>query len=274
MEYKKPFVKFFDATSLPTYFQQFDVTFLERTVNQRMQSLHVSNWDSYLKLLLESAEEKSALENMLSNSHSLFFRNTLTFSVLEYISLPTMLLDLRSNKVKELRIWSTSCAAGQEAYSIAILLEELKKNSNIDFSYRIFATDLSEAQIELAKEGIYSASALGNTSLKRIETWFDSNRESYTIKKSLKENIVFSTFDLLNEQLNFPPESVFGEFNLVFCANILFYYAPQQQHSMLQKLRKVLVSNGCLVTGETERGLASKNGFVEKYQQSAIYRMK
>ncbi|KAF0128736.1 MAG: chemotaxis protein methyltransferase CheR [Bacteroidetes bacterium] len=274
MEHKNQPLRPFDVFKLPAEFQLFDGAFLERTIRLRMNSLAISDFEDYLSILITSEQEKAALFEMVSNSHSLFFRNSLTFSVLENISLPGFLIDLRSNKMKELRIWSTACASGQEVYSLAILLEELKLNSNIDFTYRIFASDHSETQIKLAKAGLFTNAALGNTTLKRIETWFTHEKHGYRIKSSLQNHIIFSTFDLLDEKLYFPQESVYGEFNLVICANLLFYYAPDYQQKILKKLRNVLLPNGCFVSGETERAIVAKNGFVEKYPQSAVYRMK
>lgn len=274
MEPKNKAFKAISDFELPDEFRMFDATFLEKTILQRMNALGMSEWKNYLNLLNTIDNEKIILRGMLSNSHSLFFRHSLTFSVLEFISLPGFLIDLRNSKIRELRIWSSACAAGQEAYSLAILLEELKINSKIDFTYRIFASDQQAAQIKLAKDGLFSASALGNTSLSRIETWFTREKDGYRVSDALKKHINFSTFDLLDEQLYFPQESVYGEFNLVFCANLLFYYAPQYQQKILSKIRHVLLPNGCFVSGETEKGIVLKSGFVEKFPQSAIFRMK
>lgn len=255
-------------------FSVYDTSFLQKMIEDQIKKSRVKNTEEYAILIQNNEDEVKGLISKLSNSYSSFFRNPYTFSVLEYVSLPTLLIELKGKMINELRIWSTACAAGQEVYSLAILLEELKQTSKIDFKYRIFASDRSESQIELAKNGIYNEDCLGNVSLKRLKKWFIPEKNLYSIDKSLQENIVFSVFDLLNTKINFPPESIFGEFNLIICSNLLFYYENAGQQIIFDKIKKSLAPNACFITGETERAVVSRNGFQEKFQQSAIFKLK
>lgn len=255
-------------------FSVYDRSFLHKMIEYQMKKTNVDNIDEYALLIENNDYEREQLVEKLSNSYSLFFRNPYTFSVMEFISLPSMLVELKGKKINELRIWSSACAAGQEVYSLAMLLEELKQNSTIDFKYRIFASDRSEKQIGLAKEGAYNEECLANVSLKRLNKWFTKENKMYKIDKSLQKNIEFSVFDLLDTKINFPSGSIFGAFNLILCSNILFYYDKTGQQIILDKMKKSMATDACFITGETERGIVSKSGFQEKFQQSAIFKLK
>jgi chemotaxis protein methyltransferase CheR len=252
----------------------YDPSFLKKMIEDQIKRNCLKSIEEYALLLDKNEFEVKQLTENLSNSFSLFFRNPFTFSTLEYISLPTMLVELKGKNINELRIWSSACAAGQEVYSLAMLLEELKQNSKIDFKYRIFASDRSEKQIKLAKEGVYKEECLANVSLKRLKKWFKQENNSFLIDKNLQKNIEFSVFDLLNTKTHFPPESIYGAFNLIMCSNILFYYDKTGQELILEKIKKSMAPNACLITGDTERGIVSKSGFQEKFQLSAIYKLK
>ena len=259
---------------VPESWLQIDPLFLDRSVTRRMQLLGLDNALEYIGYLQADAGEAATLQQLFSNSFSLFFRNSLTFAVLEQLSLPMMLNEMRRTNQHELRFWSAACAAGQEAYSLAILLEELKQSSHNAFNYRIFASDKQESQLQKAKAGLFQAANLVNVSHGRLQRWFQPRGDQWEVDPALRERLVFCHFDLLDPRLNFPEESVFGGFNLIMAANVLFYYDKPPQDLMLHKFRTSLQPSGCLVTGEAERLILSKAGFTEKYPWSAIFRIK
>ena len=138
-------------------------------------------------------------------------------------------------------------------------MEDLKDIKVEGINYRIFATDQCEAQIEEARNGTYSVAALNNMNLKRVSQWFTKRGDTYSVKQELKKNIDFSVFDLFSEQFSSPPSSIFGDFDLVICANLLFYYRPEFQKVIVAKTGSSLANNGYLVVGETERDILQKH---------------
>lgn len=252
---------------------RYDVTFLKKSLSSRMQETRINSLEDYGDLIKKNVNEGKCFIDSLNISFSLFFRNSFTFSVLEHLVLPRLILYNKSNKRKEIRIWSVACAAGQESYSLAILLEEAKNGANEKINYRIFASDHSELQVNEAQKGVYSSEEIGNLSLKRMQKWFTKQGDNYMIRQDLKQNIEYSVFDLFNEQLDSPPDSIFGDFDLVFCANLLFYYKKEYQKILLNKASNCIVNGGYLVTGETEREILLRNNFVEVFPQSAIFRI-
>ncbi len=253
---------------------RYDSSFLNKSIQRRITETLCESAEAYYILLEQNYEEGKRFFDSLHISHSGFFRNPLTFAVLERIILPAMVVQTKKTKQKEIRIWSAACAAGQEPYSLAMLLEELKNGDNEKFNYRIFATDQNETQVNEARTGQYAAEALNSLNLMRVKQWFTKNGETYTVKPELKKNIDFSVFDLFSELFSCPPSSIFGDFDLVVCANLLFYYNPVYRKIILEKTGKSMANGGFLVTGEAERDMLKNYNFHEVYPQSGIFQKK
>lgn len=253
---------------------KYDPTFLHNILKKRMSDLSYTNHTDYLKLITLNEFEQRYYLKLLQVSYTSFFRNSLTFSVLEKIILPELILSKRNEVQKEIRIWSAACAGGQEVYSLAILLHEIMADLGEDLKIRIFATDQSTSEIEFAQKGQYTVSAVANVSMKRLNNWFYKLGDSYCVSEQLKESIEFSEFDLLDVNLKCPPGSIFGDFDIVLCANLLFYYVPKIQGEIISKVSKSLKPTGFFVTGEVERDIMSKYNYGECYPQSAIFKGK
>lgn len=251
---------------------KYDAGFLNKSIQKRKIETLCDSDNSYFDLVRQDKNESKYFISSLSVSYSEFFRNSLSFSVLEKIIIPSIMLDRVRIKRKEIRIWSAACAAGQETYSLAILLKEFSQAIGEKINFRIFATDQSELQIKEAKAGIYTESTLNNVTLKRHKNWFSKIGDNYKINEDLKENIDFSVFDLLSDYHTSPPSSIFGEFDLVICANLLFYYQPAFRSKIINKASHCLSSNGFILTSETEREFLLSAGFQEVYPQSAIFK--
>ena len=252
---------------------KYEHAFLDKSVKKRMSDTFCESEAAYFSYLEQSHMESEIFLNSLQISYTEFFRNTLTFSVLEKIIIPSLVMKSRNSNRNEIRIWSAACAGGQETYSLAMLLNEFSNGHGEKINFRIFATDQSETQMQEAELGVYHESSLNQVNLKRTKQWFTKKGDLYTVKPELKENIDFSVFDLLSEQFSCPPTSIFGDFDLIVCANLLFYYNPEYQKKIIKKTRNCLSTNGYMITGETEREILVKSGFYEVYPQSAIFQV-
>jgi chemotaxis protein methyltransferase CheR len=251
---------------------KFNVSFLSTLIKNRLNETGFHSEEEYSAFLAQNEQEEKKFFESLYICFSEFFRNTLTYSVLEQIILPSIILQNKNTKRKEIRIWSAACAGGQEAFSLAMILEEMNNGTNRKLNYRIFASDSSEKQLSEAKNGKYFVSNLGTISLKRAQRWFNPEGEYYSIKPELKTNIDFSVFDLLDQNLSSPPASIYGDFDLVICSNILFYYNEPCRKNILQKISQSLTPGGYLITGEAERDILMSNNFIEVFPQSAIFK--
>jgi chemotaxis methyl-accepting protein methylase len=104
-----------------------------------------------------------------------------------------------------------------------------------------------------------------------MQKYFTRKGDNFIISSKLREYMDFSLFDLLTEQGESPPASIYGNFDLIFCSNVLFYYKPELRLRILDKLSKNLSPGGFLVTGETERELVKNYKFREVVAHSAIF---
>jgi chemotaxis protein methyltransferase CheR len=252
---------------------KYEEVFLYKSVLRRMKETFCDTENAYYSYLEQRPGESELFLNSLQISYTEFFRNPLTFSVLEKIIIPSIVMKKASSNRKEIRIWSAACAAGQETYSLAMLLNEFSNAKGEKINFRIFATDQSEVQIQAAQSGHYPESALNCLTMKRVKRWFTSQGDIYSLKTELKEDIEFSVFDLLSNKFSCPPTSIFGDFDLIVCANLLFYYQPEYQKTIINKTRDSLSKNGYLITGETERELIMQAGLHEVYPQSGIFQL-
>jgi len=237
----------------------YDESFLIKTLGKRWIATGVKTASEYLRYLEVNNREVEEFYRSLNINYSEFFRNPLTFALLEQWILPK-LINQKSNG-GELRVWSAGCSAGQEAYSMAMLLDKLVAAGGKPIRFRIFATDTSPTALALARDGVYDKDGVQNLRLKHIHNYFTVEGETYTIASRLRESVNFSMYDLLDQSSANPPESIYGDFDIVFCSNLLFYHKPALRHLILQKVQQSMSTMGYLVTGEAERA------FVEKFDR-------
>lgn len=249
----------------------FNEEFLKKTIKNRLQVVKLETLENYCEFLNKNNAESQLLLNSLQIHYSEFFRDPLSFAILEKIILPGLIQKKIANKRKEIRVWSAGCSGGQEPYSIAILLEELLANNDNKLRYRIFATDIDEKQLEEGRRGEYNLRTLGNVNLNRISTWFTKRGENYVVLPSIQEKIDFSCADLIKEGKNSPPSSIFGEFDLVFCCNVLVYYQPFYQSRILKKFEYSLAQDGYLITDTSEKSILVDYGYSEVFPQTSIF---
>lgn len=254
-------------------FSKYNQSFVSKLLAKRMFELNSLTEQEYLNKLISDNNEIKLLYYSLQISYSEFFRNKLTFEVLETVILPELILKAKNENRNEIRIWSAACSAGQEAYSLAIILKEVSELYRNKIKFRIFASDQGEEQISIAQKGFYSIRSLNNVSLARLNKWFTLHDSSnYEISRELKQCIEFSEFDLLNNEFNFPATSIYGDFDLVFCANLLYYYKPFYQKKILDKMSLSLSEGGYVVTGEIERDVLLTNNYKEVFPYSAVFK--
>jgi chemotaxis methyl-accepting protein methylase len=237
----------------------YDEAFLRQTITRGMTECGFTSATAYGDYLIGDRVAAEGFLGALRIVHSEFFRNPLTFALLEQTLLPNLIAEHRQSGHGEVRVWSAGCAAGQEAWSVAILLEELNGAGAVP--YRIFATDRSAGDLVTARAGVYSVEALGNVRSRHLRDYFTRRGEAYAIDERLRRRVDFSVYDLLDEDSSCPDASIYGDFDLILCCNLFFYYRPEIRQRILAKLCRVLAPGGYFVTGEVERdSVNAQNG--------------
>jgi len=251
----------------------YDDSFLTQSTEKRFAATGTTTISEYIRFVSDNPDEAVILFRSLNITHTEFFRNFLSFAHLEQWILPSLLADKSDNS--ELRVWSAGCSSGQEAYSLAMLVENLQMKTSRQLRYRIIATDISESALLQGIKGEYSESDIQRIRVQDVKEYFIRTGATYTVCDSLKNHVSFSSYDLLDSRSSYPQESIFGNFDLVVCSNMLFYYKPDYQYDIVKKLINSMDKSGYLVTGETERHTIEK--FSELYQvapPSPIYKLR
>jgi chemotaxis protein methyltransferase CheR len=252
---------------------RFDDLFLNHILQNRIHEFHLLNVNEYFDLLIKDDHEKEIFTNLLNINYSVFYRNIITFNVIEQFIIPRIVNHKQRIKGKNIRIWSCACASGQEPYTLAMIMENELIAKKDSFNYQIFATDIDAKQIQNAKMGVYTDQVLKNVPLKDIQNWFSVQQEQYAISDALKEKITFSLFDLLDPIQTVPVDSIFGGFDIIMCANLLFYFSEDSRNVILKKLINSSNKNCFFVTGEVERDYFLKQNFYEVYPYSSVFQL-
>lgn len=238
----------------------YEESFLKDTMEKRRLATGMDSPDAYRERLRNDTVEAGELRRCLQVTYSEFFRNLLAFALLEEVVLPGLLQEAANAGRKELRVWSAGCAGGEEAYSIAILLDELTAARGPGVGYRVFATDICEPEMEKARRAVYDAASIRNVRLRHLDSCFTAEGNAHAVVPRIRNQVHFSAYDMLDATSKSPSPSIYGDFNLVFCSNLLFYYRVDVRRFILEKIRQSLAVDGYLVTGEAERSIVEKIG--------------
>lgn len=219
-----------------------DKTFFRR-VQRRMQATQAPDLSSYVATLQDDFDEANRLFHDLLISVTSFFRDAEAFAALEKIVMPTLFEGRGKEDV--VRIWVAGCATGEEAYSLAMLAQEQMAKQSVPPRVQIFATDIDDAALEVARLGRYPRSMMAGVSAERLARFFNLQGEFYTIRPETRELCVFSTHNVVRD----PP---FSRIDLVSCRNMLIYMGGHLQEQVIPLLHYALRPSGFLFLGIAE----------------------
>jgi len=220
---------------------------LTRRISERMAGLGMGA-DRYVSFCRTDSGECAKLADSVAIHVSSFFRNPMVFEILAQSVLPRLM-----EQKNEIRVWSAGCAAGEEPYSVAILIqEEVKRLQRTDVQPLIFATDVDRDILKAAETALYPRESLNATKLRWVNTYFSSEKEGFELSSDVRKMVHFSVDDLLSKQTGAPAESIFGSFDLILCRNVLIYFTEEKQKQILQRLYTSLAKGGTLVLGDSE----------------------
>lgn len=187
---------------------------------------------------------KSIVEAMTTNE-TLFFRDTKLFDALRQIILPELIK--RVGSTRSVRIWSAAASTGQEAYSLAVLLQQLGRGYT---QVEILATDISEQVLARAKEGRYLQCEVNRgLTPELLQRYFTLREGSWFVKEDLRRMVKFQQWDLRKEP------AVLGCFDLILCRNVLIYFNRDTKQKILQSLGGNLYPGGSVILGCAETTL-------------------
>ena len=226
-------------------FSQYKPNTIHRRIKRRMAAHQVKTIDGYLKYLQQKPLEVEALLHDLLIGVTSFFRDPEAFQKLENDVIPKLFEGKPSGA--PVRIWSIGCSTGEEAYSLAILLQERMAVLKQSYNVQIFASDIDRQAIATARAGLYPASIADSLSPERLARFFtmEHGGSSYRIHKSIRDMLVFSEHNAIKD----PP---FSRLDLIICRNILIYMGRDLQKKLIPLCHYALNPDGFLFLGSSE----------------------
>jgi len=246
-------------------FTNYKQSTIKRRIVRRMALNKFEEPRDYLTFLRENKGEQDALYNDMLISVTDFFRDPKSFELLCTSIFPILLLHKAATE--PLRIWVAGCATGEEAYSMAICLQEFLGDKVSARKIQIFATDVSELAISRARTGIYRQTELDGLSSFQVQQFFNKIDGSYQVNKSIRDMCVFAHHNLLKD----PP---FSKIDLVSCRNVMIYLEPVLQKRALNTFHYALNERGYLMLGKSETIGSSADLFLPVDKNQKIYQSK
>ena len=224
-------------------FRHYKPPTIRRRLLRRMALHRITAVDDYLRMLHDDAAEVRNLSQDLLIHVTRFFREPESFDAIAQHIFPSLIQGRPPDQA--IRVWVSGCATGEESYSLAIVLTEFLQKNASDVRVQIFATDVSDAAIELARGGFYPASIEADVSADRLRRFFTKEDGGYRVTKMIRDLCVFARQDLTRD----PP---FSRLDLILCRNVLIYMDLVLQKKLLAIFHYALKPTGCLVLGQAE----------------------
>jgi two-component system CheB/CheR fusion protein len=227
-------------------FSQYKSSTIHRRIERRMAVHQIDTIDRYVKYLQKTPVEVEALFREFIIGVTNFFRDPDAFKALEEQVIPKLFTNKQAGA--SVRVWVPGCSTGEEAYSIAILLQEQQEKLKQDFKVQVFATDIDSQAIATARAGLYPSSIATDISPpKRLKRFFTAEHDgnAYRINKSIRDKLIFSEHDVIKD----PP---FSKLDLISCRNLLIYMGGDLQKKVIPFFYYALSPGGFLFLGTSE----------------------
>ncbi len=239
-----------------------------RRIERRMQVNGISDMPAYATLLNEHMEETPALLDDMLIGVTNFFRDVEAFEALEREVIPALFdKPIDGDGDAQIRVWSVACSTGEEAYSLCMLLSEHAEQTMSNAELHVFATDIDDSALAIARSSLYPESILTDVSPTRLRQFFTKEAAYYRVKKEVREKILFATHNILRD----PP---FSRLDMISCRNLLIYLDRDIQAEVLRMFHFALNPGGLLFLGSSETADACPNLFAVVDKKNRIYRAK
>jgi two-component system CheB/CheR fusion protein len=241
-------------------FSQYKVNTITRRLARRMKALQIETVEGYIHVLEEQPEEADRLFKDLLIGVTGFFRDPEAFETLAREVIPKLFAGKTTGD--QVRACVVGCATGEEAYSIAILLAEQAATLASPPAIKVFATDIDERSLEMARKGRYPDSIAEHVSPQRLQSFFTAQENAYLVKRELRELCIFTNHSFIKD----PP---FARQDLISCRNVMIYLSADLQQKIIPLFHYALRPGGYLFLGPSESALSHRDLFrtVDKHHR-------
>lgn len=236
---------------------------LMRRVDRRMAQVGVASYSDYLEYLELHTEEFTALFNTILINVTGFFRDVEAWASFADDVLPGVLAAKGSTET--VRVWSAGCASGEEAYTLAMVLAERLGPSEFRDRVKIYATDVDEEALSVARHGSYTEREIRNVPGELLERYFVNAGGRFTFRKDLRRSVIFGRNDLVQD-------APISRIDALVCRNTLMYFNAETQARILNRFHFAFAGSGVLFLGKAEMLLSHGALFVPVDLKRRIFR--
>ena len=245
-------------------FSQYKEPTLKRRIARRMMLCNCVSAEKYLAYVKDNPGELSVLHREFLVGVTNFFRDLPMWRHLEEAVIP-VLFDGQAED-PPIKIWSVGCSTGEEAYTIALLLEAYRRKNHLERDFRVYATDVNENAIQSAKDGIYSSSVFEEIpEAFRTSDLINYQAGTLHISREIRKKMIFSVHNIIED----PP---YVNTDLLICRNMLIYLSPEMQKKVIALFSFSLRKDGFLFLGVAETVPRDKMGFQPLSSAARIYK--
>jgi two-component system CheB/CheR fusion protein len=241
---------------------------IHRRIERRMTVHQITKLEDYVKYVQQMPKEIDLLFHDLLIGVTNFFRDPKAFAALEQLVTATFFENKPANS--EIRIWVCGCCTGEEAYSIAILLQEkLDQLPNNNFNVQVFASDIDKLSVEKARQGVFPQSIESDVTPERLAQYFSFNTKTktYRINENIRKMLIFSEQNVVRD----PP---FSKLDLISCRNLMIYMGPSLQAKIISLFHYALKPSGLLFLGSSETLGDMSSSFTTLNNKQKLYQRK
>lgn len=244
------------------YFHVSKKYFLESRLARRMEANGLKTHLEYYNLIKGgcggNAELKKLLDEITTNE-TCFFRNMPQLNALENVLLPEVVAAKSKIGFRKIRIWSAGSSSGEEAYTMAMILNEKRSTILKDWMIEIIGTDINESVLAMAREGVYNAYSVRNTPDFYLKKYFKKeDNDRYILSPDIKKYCTFQYLNLYDDMKMLFMKS----FDFIFCANVLIYFDVASKSKVVQHYYNNLQPYGYFFVGQSE----SLHGVNDKFK--------
>ncbi len=225
--------------------RHYKLSTLKRRLCLRLLATQTNSYEEYLNFIKKNPSECEKFLETLTINVTDFFREKNVFLSLKQKILPALLDSLSRKKRKTLRALSIGCAEGQEPYSLAIILSEIREKMESKIKIFIHATDINRNCLSRAKKGRYGMNQVKSVPRTYLLRYFQNHKNSFEVKPSIKKMVRFKRHDIIKG-------NNLGKFDLILCRNLFIFFESELQVFLLQKIHSYLRSRGILILGSCE----------------------
>lgn len=219
---------------------------VQSRLSKRLAELNLDSYHDYIEQLAQDPAEFNRLVSLVTTNVTSFFREQLQFQILQRDLLPQLMAN--NQRERKIRCWSAGCSSGEEAYTIAIVMNEALGEG---WDLRVLASDISVAKLQEGMAGEYHQEKLAGIPLQLREKYFTQVKGEphyYKVKPRLRDQVNFQKINLVERMAI--PDSI--RFDLIFCRNVFIYLARSAQEKVVQGFHHFLKQGGYLFLGISE----------------------